>query len=157
MSARIAAVSAVAASLFATALPAASADLYEPRWNGHGGVYHDDGPIRYQHHERYTEWREDHDHPIPPRSVYGGKGFPRPHYDSYYHKDCVSRRVVRKRLRAHGWRGFRHFERNGDVVLVQARRRHSRRLFELTLDRCSGEIVDVCPLNRDRDFAYRRY
>jgi len=118
-SARLAAASAVAASLFVFALPAAAADLYE---DGYG-----EGPPRY---ERYAP--ADFEPPYPPRYAERGDG-------------CVPREVVHERLYSEGWGDFRDFEPRGRVVLVQARR-PSGRLFDLTIDRCSGEIVDARPV-----------
>jgi hypothetical protein len=158
MSVRLAAVTAVTASLFASALPAASADLYQPPYEPRGDAYYDEGPVPYDRYDRYVE--REPDHPVPPRSVYGGKGFAPPsEWSGYrprvrYEDDCVPRRIARARLREDGWRDFHDFERRGDVVLVRARRR-SGRLFDLTIDRCSGEVVDARRLRGRRDFAYR--
>ncbi len=57
----------------------------------------------------------------------------------------MPREVARDRLRAAGWRGFHAVEPRDDVVLVKARR-PSGRLFDLTIDRCSGEVVDAKPI-----------
>lgn len=69
-------------------------------------------------------------------------------------------RVVRDRLLAEGWGDFRDFEPRGRVVLVQARR-PSGRLFDLTIDRCSGEVVDARPVSGPRAepgaYAYGGY
>lgn len=119
-SARLAAASAVAASLFASAGLASAADLYE---DGYGG------PPRY---ERYAAPPADFEPPYPPR--YADRGGP-----------CIPREVVRDRLLSEGWGDFRDFEPRGRVVLVQARR-PSGRLFDLTIDRCSGEVVDARPV-----------
>lgn len=185
MSARLAAMSAVAASLFATALPAASADLYEPPHYPNGDAYYDEAPPYDSRYDRHAG--KDFGYPVPPETVYGGKGFAPPEtYDGpetyggkgfppperyggkgfapppadwsrhgAYDDACVPRRVARRRLRRDGWRGFHDFEPRGSVVLVKARRRWSGRRFELAIDRCSGEIVDARPLRGGRDFAYR--
>ena len=55
------------------------------------------------------------------------------------------RELARDRLRAAGWRGFHAIEPRDGVVLVKARR-PSGRLFDLTIDRCSGEVVDAKPI-----------
>ncbi len=117
-SARLAA--AVAASLFAFTPLASAADLYE---YGYG-----EGP-RY---DRYAVPPVDFEPPYPPR--YADRG-----------TACVPREVVRHRLLSEGWGDFRDFEPRGRVVLVQARR-PSGRLFDLTIDRCSGEVVDARPV-----------
>ena len=135
-SARLAAASAVAASLFAFAPLASAADLYE---DGYG-----EGPPRY---ERYAVPPADFEPPYPPR--YADRGGP-----------CVPREVVRDRLLSEGWGDFRDFEPRGRVVLVQARR-PSGRLFDLAIDRCSGEVVDARPVFGPRaapgPYAYGGY
>ncbi len=148
-SVRLAAVSAVAASLFATTLPARSADLYAPPPYGsaydeprYGDSYDEDAPA----YERYAE-PQDNLEPryVPPR--YAAQG-----------GDCVPRRIAHARLRADGWRDFRDFLARGNVVLMQARR-PSGRLFDLTIDTCSGEIIAARPLDEGRVIAagQRRY
>ena len=57
----------------------------------------------------------------------------------------MPREAVRDRLLSEGWGDFRAFEPRGRVVMVQARR-PSGRLFDLTIDRCSGEVVDARPV-----------
>ena len=46
----------------------------------------------------------------------------------------------------------------GEILYGQARDQ-SGRLFDLTVDRCSGDVVDARPLDGPRDYAYgqRRY
>jgi hypothetical protein len=44
-----------------------------------------------------------------------------------------------------GWQDFQGGQQQGDQVSLKARR-PSGRLFELTLNRCSGQIVEVRPL-----------
>lgn len=117
-SARLAAASALAASLFASAPSAFAADLYE---DGYGPQYS----------ERYAVPPADFEPPYPP--AYAGRG------------PCVPREAVRDRLLSEGWGDFRDFEPRGRVVLVQARR-PSGRLYDLTIDRCSGEVVDARPV-----------
>lgn len=69
--------------------------------------------------------------------------------------ECVPREFVREELRADGWRDFRDPQPRGDVVFVEARRKRSGRLFRLTIDRCSGDVVAVRPLGPSRR-AYLR-
>jgi hypothetical protein len=83
MPARLAAVSAVVASLFATALPAASADLYEPPYYPSGDAYYDESPAYESRYDRHAG--KDFGYPVPPETVYGGKRFAAP--DAYYGKD----------------------------------------------------------------------
>jgi hypothetical protein len=121
-----AAASALAVSFAIQTLPAAAADLYEP-----GGGYDTYGegpppPDRYA-----AEPPEDFEPPYPP--------------PAYAERGCVPREEARDRLRAAGWYDFHAIERLDRVVLVKARRR-SGRLFDLTIDRCSGDIVDARPV-----------
>ena len=75
------------------------------------------------------------------------KSFARPPYGrAAIYDECVSRRVVRRRLRREGWYRFRGLQVRGRVVLVSARRRPTGRWFDLAVDRCSGEILDARPL-----------
>jgi hypothetical protein len=166
-SVRLAAASAVVASLFATSLPARSADLYEPPRYGtayddprYAEIYGDDPPA----YERYAE-EEEFEAPYPPHRSFKDEVFER-HYDRRHEgrryagrgDGCVPRHIARDRLRDDGWRDFHDFDRRGSVVIVQARRR-SGRLFDLTIDRCSGEIIAARPLVGGRSYAGapRRY
>jgi hypothetical protein len=54
----------------------------------------------------------------------------------------VPREQIKYRLKDQGWHDFRDAEIRGEVATLIARR-PSGRPFELTLDRCSGEIVNV--------------
>ena len=122
--ARLAAASALAVSLAVFALPAAAADLYEPPYEGYG-----EGPAAAA--TATPTCRTTSSRPIR-RRAYAGRD------------RCVPREVARDRLRAAGWRGFHAVEPRDDVVLVKARR-PSGRMFDLTIDRCSGEVVDARP------------
>lgn len=177
--ARLAAASAVAASLFFSALPASAADLWEPPRGGaayddprYGDAYGEGGSYdRYAEPERYAEPQENVEPPYPPRAElrnedeYSWRHYGHPYRDDGRGYDdgreaagCVPRDVVRERLHADGWGDFHDLEPRGRVVLVEARS-PSGRPFELTIDRCSGEIVDARPLDGARSYAYgqRRY
>lgn len=160
-SARLAAAFAVAASLFGSALPAASADLYEPPSAGaayddppYGDVYGDEGPG----YDRYARSREAFEPPYRP-SLKDDDTDVAPHARRRgawrYGARCVSRDVARDRLLAEGWGDFHDLELRDDVVLVRARRQ-SGRLFDLTIDRCSGRIVDARRVRSRRSVAYGR-
>lgn len=160
-SARLAAASAVAASLILSALPAAAADLYEPPRYGspyeeqrYGDIYRD-GPARYDRYAAPHEFEPAY----PPYVVNGEEDYDEAPYAPYRRHarnedDCPPRHVIRKRLRADGWGEFRDVEARDGIVLVQARR-DSGRLFDLTIDRCSGEILEARPVDGGRDYAYR--
>jgi len=131
--ARLAAASvlAVSAALFALPATATAADLYEPPYDGYG-----EGP------------------PPPPRDRYAAvpDDF-EPPYPEYGDRGCVPRELARDRLRASGWYDFHAVEPRGEVVLVKARRGGDR-LYDLTIDRCSGQIVDARPIFRGGPYAY---
>ena len=52
---------------------------------------------------------------------------------------------MRDRLSGMGWRDFHGGQPQGDIVTLRARRPNGR-LFELTMHRCTGEIVEARPL-----------
>jgi hypothetical protein len=133
---RLAAASALAVSLAVFALPAAAADLYEPPYESEG---YGEGPPPP---DRYADVPDDFEPPYPP-PAYAGRD------------RCVPRELARDRLRAAGWRGFHAVEPRDGVVLVKARR-PSGRLFDLTIDRCTGEVVDAKPIV-GRRYGYGRF
>lgn len=127
---------------------AQAADLYDdpppPRYSG--PAYED---------QRYSDIYRHPDRPVPPAPVYGTD-----RYDSYtpgprraYRGDCLPRHVIRDRLIRDGWNDFVLADFNGDVAQVSARR-PSGRPFMLTVERCSGEIVDARPIRHAGPTAY---
>lgn len=86
-------------------------------------------------------------------------------YSDRYDRRCAPRHVVRNRLERDGWVDFNHADPRGPIVVVEARRRHSGRPFQLRIDRCSGEIVRADPIGppryerarRWRDYGERRW
>ena len=67
---------------------------------------------------------------------------------------CVRSEEVRERLTSLGWREFHAGQPvNENIVTLRARRPNGR-LFELTLHRCSGQIVDARPLE-PRPYAFK--
>jgi hypothetical protein len=163
--ARFAAASAVAASFFFLSLPAVAADLWEPPRGGqayedsrYGDVYGEERGEEYS--ERYSrDDSRDFEPPYRPRASVRDEGYDPP-YDpaGRFANGCVPRLLVRDRLREAGWSDFHDLQPRGGVVLVEARR-PSGRPFELTIDRCSGAIVEARPLTDGRSYAYgaRRY
>lgn len=124
---RLAAASALAVSFAAFALPAAAADLYEPPRGGYNEGYGEGPPTP----EDYAEVPDDFEPPyLPP---------------AYAERGCIPREAARDRLRAAGWHGFHAIEPHDRVVLVKASR-PSGRMFDLTIDRCSGDVVDARPI-----------
>lgn len=108
---------------------AADLDYDSPRYDSTRDYYGD----------REPDWRSS-------RPVYsGGYG------------NCPPREFVREDLRADGWRDFRIVEPRGNVVLVEARRINSARLFLLRVDRCSGNVITAEPMGRPRRVYLRRF
>ncbi len=53
---------------------------------------------------------------------------------------CLPREEIRRRLVSEGWRGFQDVDLHRNVALIRARRGPGD-LFELKVDRCSGDVV----------------
>lgn len=95
------------------------------------------------------EYRAEPPPPVPPAFVFRHNEPPR-HYDhrysDYRHGDrrhssyCVPREEAKRRLINDGWRDFHDLELRDDVARVRARRPNGD-LYDLKVDRCSGEIV----------------
>ena len=149
----------------AASASAKAADLDEgPPPDRYGSVYEDP---RYADIYRRPEYRQP-ERPFAgtPPLPYAGPPLPRdrvyrddeepppygrpPRYSNDdarpgYGGQCVPRDVIRDRLTRHGWHDFHDGALRGNVAVVRARR-PSGRLFELTIERCSGEIVSAYPL-----------
>jgi hypothetical protein len=132
-----------AAGLVAAAFvpPAGAADL---GGNGYGAYddrrYHA-APPAYDDDDRYDD-----------RSRSWGRRFS----GTWQDRACVRSEEVRDSLTDGGWRDFHDGHEHGDVVTLRARRPNGR-LFELTLQRCSGRLVEARPLEPRPfgPFAYR--
>jgi hypothetical protein len=70
-----------------------------------------------------------------------------------YGPSCAPHEVIKERLVREGWHNFRDVEDRGEFATILARRPDGRP-FALTLDRCSGEIVNARPLGENGHFAY---
>ena len=70
-----------------------------------------------------------------------------------YGRACTPREVIRERLLREGWHHFRDAEERGEFATIIARRPDGQP-FALTVDRCSGEIVNARPLGEHGHFAY---
>ena len=66
---------------------------------------------------------------------------------------CAPRELVKEQLFRDGWRDFHDGDARGSIATVRARR-PSGRLFELTLDRCSGQVVRAEPIEARRVGPY---
>jgi hypothetical protein len=101
---------------------------------------------------------------VPPPDKYSRLPPPdkRPPPDKYadvpppFKGKCVRSEEVRERLTGQGWRDFHAGAQVNDNIVTLRARRPTGRLFELTLHRCSGQIVDARPLEpRRREYAYQ--
>ena len=54
--------------------------------------------------------------------------------------DCLPRDVIRGRLEGRGWHDFHDPQVAGNVAHIRARRPNGR-VFDLTVDRCTGEVL----------------
>lgn len=152
MSMRIVAASAIAALHLAGASAASAADL---AGDPYGDDYYAESSYesrekavvreeeiykrrRYSERHSYAEYE-----PVPPRRVWDGPGYGR--------RACVPRGEIRHGLAANGWYDFHDVELRGEIAVLRARR-GSGRLFDLHVDRCTGDVVSARPLER-RAFA----
>lgn len=85
--------------------------------------------------------------PVPPRFSEGPRSTP---------PGCLPRREVHERLVSSGWGDFHDIDLRGPLAHLKARR-PSGRLFELTIDRCTGRIVESQQLSgpEPRPYAWR--
>lgn len=138
----------------------------------------DDGPPPYRRGSAYDDPRyaDIYRYPDRPPPPYAGKHpppaavyrdeddddyGPPPRRHSYadrgpgYADRCVPRAEIKHRLLRQGWQDFHDPDLRGDLAKVRARR-PSGRLFDLTIDRCSGEIVSARPLEPRRFGPFAR-
>ncbi|WP_334150649.1 hypothetical protein [Hyphomicrobium sp.] len=66
---------------------------------------------------------------------------------------CLDHWQIRRRLRWEGWTGVRPLGGGGGIVRMRAGRFDSSSIFDLRVDRCSGEVLAAWP--RARHFAHR--
>ena len=139
---------------FAAKQPAHAADLYgaevypppaaspydDPRY---GDIYRHPPPQRFAapqpelYRPRYGE------PPIRDRDGYL-REMPRPDArDGRYGAGaaCLPHEVVREQLERRGWSGFHDLEMRGNVAHLKARRVNGR-WFDLTVDRCTGRVLE---------------
>ena len=140
----------LAATLAATlsATPATAADLTyrdepyaEPRY---GDVYRPPAPPPRAYVEGYAPppaYREVY--PAPAVPVYP----PPQRFGQDVPAGCTPRHLVKERLESRGWHDFHDPQPMGNVVHIRARR-PSGRLFDLTLDRCSGDVIAMEPMEQ---------
>jgi hypothetical protein len=93
----------------------------------------------------YNDQDDDDDDRSPPAKKYSGPPPYAPPGNNYSGQNCARSEQVRRRLTDSGWQDFHDGHQQGDMVVMKARRPNGR-VFELTLHRCSGQIVEVRPL-----------
>ena len=157
----------LAAALTTSATSALAADLEYGRTPNErfSSAYEDPryrelyGPESHSSRETHT-YREQHTYrtdphpPTPPGYVYRDSDayrpypIPRPVPRPYGYAEpgerhaghCLPRGEIRRRLVDDGWREFQDLEVHPDVARVQARR-PSGDLYQLKVDRCTGEVI----------------
>lgn len=116
-----------------------SAPYDDPRYSD---VYRHPAPPPPRHVERYEQrWVPG---PPPPRYVERYDAPPPSAYRSAPPREaygCVPREAVRAELERQGWSDFHNFRPSADVVHLRARRPNGA-VFELTLDSCTGQVID---------------
>jgi hypothetical protein len=172
MSLRLLAASLMAAAQLAGASAVPAADLYRPYESSRPGPPYDDPrygdvyrqppapyaePPAYEpdhpsfgdlDRREYREYREPM--PYPPRF-----SSPYSRYSRQGHT-CLRRQEIRRALMDLGWGDFHDLELRGEVARLRARR-PSGRLYDLDVDRCTGEIVHARPLDDGiGPYAWRR-
>jgi hypothetical protein len=82
-----------------------------------------------------------------PRQYSYADPHPRAPYAPYapYASRCMPHEQIHQQLLRQGWGDMEDAELRGAVAMVHARRPNGRR-FVLTIDRCSGEVVEARPL-----------
>lgn len=84
----------------------------------------------------YREQRYTGPQPPPPHYVPDQ----RPRYEGRYHDECLPQQTIRARLEHRGWFDFHDPKAAGNLVHIRARRSNGQ-LYDLTVDRCSGQVL----------------
>lgn len=141
---RMAAGVAIAAALAAS--PAAMAGDYGEPLPWRGNATNDGYPV-----------------PQPPPGEYGTGSYkddplPPPPPRRRVVAECLSKYGVREALNRQGWHEFANVEMRGEYAYMIARNDNGRP-FDLTIDSCSGDVVDAVPRRTyaDRPIYYERY
>jgi hypothetical protein len=152
--------STLASSLFGLAAiitgPASAADIYD-----RGRASANDDP-RYADIYGYPEParplgppRREYLAPMPP-AYFDGPRYDGPRYDGPRRHSstttCASHHEIRRDLTEQGWSEFQDVELRGGSALIEARRPNGN-LYQLKIDRCSGEILNANRLG-DRRSPY---
>ena len=102
--------------------------------------------------------RDGYLRPMQPQRSYGHNGGYRDddgladgrQFDGRFAEDaagCLPSRVVRGQLERRGWFEFHDVDARSGVVHMRARRGDGR-LFDLSLDRCNGQLLEARPVER---------
>lgn len=127
------------------------------RYSSHDGDRYEDrygeAPPPDRDQEPYGEPRrgsikDGYPVPVPPPRY--GERPPLPERDYA----CLDRWQIKRQLRDDGWAGIRPMGGDGAVVYLRARRFESGRVFNLRVDRCSGDVLAARP-EYLRSFAFR--
>ncbi len=76
------------------------------------------------------------------------------HYDD--RAGCLPRHAIRERLRDEGWHDIEKIDVRGDAVIVTAERPNGK-VYDLKVDRCSGDIIDSRVSRDSREEVYGEY
>lgn len=99
-------------------------------------------PPRYAapHAAPYPPYAREDRYPPPPPPYAGPE---RPAWGDWRSgAACLPRHVIRENLHRHGWFDFQDLDVRGNVAHVRARR-DSGRWFDLTVDRCTGQVLQA--------------
>jgi hypothetical protein len=162
----------LAAGLVAAAAvsPARAADIDgvppPPNSGPYGGYYYDDPRYPKAPPPSYYDDDDDDDRFQGPPPAKKYSHVPPPKYAAPppkfggppAGKTCVRSEHVRERLTGQGWRDFHDGQTLGQSLVTLRARRPNGRLFELTLHRCTGEVVEARPLQLRPfgPYAYRQ-
>jgi hypothetical protein len=169
MSWRLLAASVMAAAQFAGASAVPAADLYRPYDPLRPGSPYDDpryGDVYRQPPAPYAE-PPSHQPNHPPFGDLDRREYPEPmpypprfsgsfsRYPRQGHP-CLQRHEIRRQLMELGWSDFHDVDLRREVARLRARR-PSGRLYDLDVDRCTGEVVYARPLDDGfGPYAWRR-
>lgn len=92
----------------------------------------------YREEEEYSDDGDRGDAYLPP--MRGERRYAEREFDRPVRGVCLPRHEIKRALRDEGWGGFHDFDRRGDTVFVQARRRTGQ-MYELRVDSCSGHVL----------------
>lgn len=71
---------------------------------------------------------------------------------------CIPKRRIRRQLRREGWRGFRRGRVRGNIGYMVARQRDTGEIYELAVDRCTGDVISAsCIGNANRGIGRGRF